>query len=420
MTLEPLLFLCHRIPFPPNKGDKIRSYHLLRHLARRYAVHMGTFVDEPADRAHRPALQALAASLHAGDIVPALAKLRSLSGLLRGEALTVPYYRAPTLQRWVDATVRTHGIRKCVVFCSAMAQYVEDLPELRVVVDFCDVDSAKWRQYAVAQRWPSSAIYRREAERLLEHERDVARRAAASVFATPAEAALFQELAPDAWSRVHVVENGVDTDFFSPDAARPTPFAAHEVPIVFTGAMDYWPNVDAACWFASEVLPRVAERQPRVRFYVVGMSPAAAVRSLTRDPRVVVTGRVPDVRPFVQHARLVVAPLRVARGIQNKALEAMALARPVLVSTAAAVGLGSRPGVAFEVADAADGFADKAAALLGDRAGSEALGRRARERILAERDWTGNLAAFDRLLEEQYFEVRRHGLTAEARAEHAR
>ncbi|MGZ9032305.1 MAG: TIGR03087 family PEP-CTERM/XrtA system glycosyltransferase, partial [Burkholderiaceae bacterium] len=195
--MEPLLFLSHRIPFPPNKGDKIRSYHLLRHLAQRYAVHLGTFVDDPADRVHVPALESLCASVYAVDIAPAFAKVRSLTGLLSGEALTVPYYRAPALQRWVDATVRSQRIEQCVVFSSAMAQFVDDQPGLRCVVDFCDVDSAKWKQYSASQAWPSSAIYRREAVRLLAFERVVARRSAASIFATPAEAAMFVNLAPE-------------------------------------------------------------------------------------------------------------------------------------------------------------------------------------------------------------------------------
>ena len=416
--MEPLLFLSHRIPFPPNKGDKIRSYHLLRHLAQRYAVHLGTFVDEPADRAHLPALEGLCASVYAVDIAPAFAKIRSLTGLLSGEALTVPYYRAPALQRWVDATIRTHRIEHCVVFSSAMAQFVDEQPGLRCVVDFCDVDSAKWKQYAASQAWPSSAIYRREAVRLLAFERAVARRSAASIFATPAEAAMFVALAPESKSRVHVVENGVDGEYFSPDAARPTPYRADETPIVFTGAMNYWPNVDGVCWFASEVLPRLVQCNPSVRFYVVGMNPAPAVEALARDPRIVVTGRVPDVRPYVQHARLVVAPLRIARGIQNKVLEAMSLARPVLMSAASAEGLSGRAGSEFEIADGADEFVARALSMLSDGR-AEAMGRRARETVLAERDWSRNLAAFERVLQPRV-DVRHVPRTVDARVEHAR
>jgi polysaccharide biosynthesis protein PslH len=266
------------------------------------------------------------------------------------------------------------------------------------VVDFCDVDSAKWTQYSTAQRWPSSAIFRREGERLLAYERSIAQMASASVFATRAEAKMFCRLAPEAAGGVHVVENGVDTSYFRPDSTRPTPFAADELPIVFTGAMDYWPNVDAVCWFASEVLPKILAQRPNVRFYVVGMNPTSAVEALARDPRVVVTGRVPDVRPYVQHARLVVAPLRVARGIQNKVLEAMAMERPVLVSSACAEGLTGRRGVDFGMADGADDFAENALSLLSDP-GAEAMGRCARARILAERNWSATLSTFERLLD---------------------
>ena len=397
VAMEPLLLLTHRIPFPPDKGDKIRSYHLLRHLAARHAVHLGTFIDDPADRAHLARLNDWCASVAAFDIAPTFARVRSLAGFLRGEALTLQYYRTPALQRWVHHTIATRRIYQCVVFSSAMAQFVDALPVARVV-DFCDVDSAKWTQYSAGRRWPSSALYRREGERLLDYERRIASRSHSAVFATHAEARLFVRAAPEVADRVHVIENGVDFDYFRPDPSRPTPFAQGEEAIVFTGAMNYWPNIDAVAWFATEVLPRLARIRPAVRFHVVGMKPADTVAALTRDPRVVVTGRVPDVRPYLQHARLVVAPLRVARGIQNKVLEAMAMARPVLVSTACADGLNGAPGVEFAVAEGADEFAARAAALIAD-AHTDGMGDRARARIVAERDWGRNLATFDALLD---------------------
>ena len=145
--MEPILFLVHRIPFPPNKGDKIRSFHLLRHLADRYRVHLGTFVDMPEDMAHVPELERLCASHRVEMLDPRTARLRSVSGFLTGEALTLPYYRNASLQAWVRETVARHGIRKAIVFSGAMAQYVRGLG-LHVVVDFVDVDSAKWSQYA--------------------------------------------------------------------------------------------------------------------------------------------------------------------------------------------------------------------------------------------------------------------------------
>jgi sugar transferase (PEP-CTERM/EpsH1 system associated) len=218
------------------------------------------------------------------------------------------------------------------------------------------------------------------------------------VFVTRGEADLFVRQAPELAGRVHVIENGVNTDYFAPHAERPSPFAANEAPIVFTGAMDYWPNIDAVTWFAAEVFPQVLQARPDARFYVVGMNPAPTVMALAQRPGVVVTGTVPDVRPYVQHAGAVVAPLRVARGIQNKILEAMALARPVVVSASASGGVTGASGTEFAVADSAGEFAAKTLALLGTAQG-DAMGRAARTRIVSDYSWARNLAAFDRLLD---------------------
>jgi sugar transferase (PEP-CTERM/EpsH1 system associated) len=395
--MEPLLLLVHRIPFPPNKGDKVRSFHLLEFLASRYQVHLGTFVDSPDDLAHVPQLQKYCASSKVIEIRPALARIRSLAGLWTGEALTLRYYRDAALAGWVRSTLREQGITKAVVFSSAMAPYVLDLPQLRVVVDFVDVDSAKWSQYARSRPWPLSAIFKREGARLLAFERTVAHGTEASVFVTPAEAQLFRTLAPECSSRVHHAQNGVDTEYFSPAHELPSPFAADEDAIVFTGAMDYWPNADAVSWFTHEMLPAISAQCPRARFYIVGIAPTPAVQALAQEPRVVVTGRVPDVRPYLKHARVVVAPLRLARGIQNKVLEAMAMARPVVVSAAAAGALSGVAATDFDVAEGAPEFIRKTIALMDGERGAR-MGMAARDRVLADYDWTKNLAPFDTLL----------------------
>ena len=407
--MRPLLYLAHRLPFPPNKGDKIRSFHLLRHLAQRWRVHLGCFVDAQEDLAHVPELARYCASHCALPMNPRLARLKSLRGLLSGEALTLPYYRSAAMQRWVADTVAREGIAHAVVFSSAMAQYTEGLNGVRTVTDFCDVDSAKWSQYAAEHRWPAAWIYGREGRKLLDFERVVAARSVASLFATPAEARMFRELAPEA-AGVLSVENGVDTAYFAPSESRASPYAPGEAAIVFTGAMDYWPNIDAVSWFARDILPLVRRSRPDVRFYIVGMNPAPAVSALADGASVVVTGKVPDVRPYVQHARVVVAPLRVARGIQNKVLEAMALARPVVVSSASAEGLNGRAGEEFATASTEAEFAQRVLDLF-DAPAAEAMGLRARARILADRDWDRNLAAIDLLLEPE---------TSGAEAAHAR
>jgi len=395
--MEPLLFLAHRIPYPPNKGDKVRSFNLLRVLARHYSVHLGAFIDDPEDRVHIPRLDQYCASHHIEALSPAAARVRSLKGLVSGQALSLGYYESAAMTRWVNETIERHRIERALVFSSAMTQYVLGRRDLRVVVDFVDVDSAKWAQYAALRPWPVSWVFRREGERLLAYDRMVSRDTAASVFVTADEAELFRSLAPECAAKVQYAHNGVDVDYYASDPARPSPFAAGELPIVFTGAMDYWPNIDAVRWFASDVMPLLRAQQPAVRFHIVGMNPAPEVQALARTEGIVVTGRVPDVRPYLQHARAVVAPMRVARGIQNKVLDAMAMGRPVVVSAAAAKSLSGRVGVDFVVADNAADFAAAVLDLLPAEPG-DAMGRAARALVLADYDWPTNLAAVAKLL----------------------
>jgi sugar transferase (PEP-CTERM/EpsH1 system associated) len=394
--METLLFLSHRLPYPPNKGDKVRSYHLLRHLAQRYRVVLGTFIDDQADWQHVEVLRALCAEVHIEAIVPWSKRMRSVAAVFAGEALTLPYFRSRTLQRWVEEVVRREHIERAFVFSSPMAQYVLDLPGVRTVVDFVDMDSAKWGDYARRRPWPFSALYRREARRLLAFEKLVAARADASLFVTREEARLLSQAAPGCAQRILAIENGVDSEYFSPVHGFASPFAAGERPIVFTGTMDYWPNVDAVAWFAREVLPRIRREDARARFHVVGMNPHSQVRALQGDA-VSVAGRVDDVRPYLAHARAVVAPLRVARGIQNKVLEAMAMGRPTVVTSACAAVLTAREGVELEAADDASDFAAKVFAVMDPERG-DAMGRLARARILADYTWSSRLARLDELI----------------------
>jgi len=395
--MEPLLYLVHRLPYPPNKGDKIRTYHLLRFLSRHYRVYLGTFADIEGDAAHVDALREYCADVKVIPLSPLLARARCTTSLFRGEPLTLSYYRSGGLQRWVDRVVDEHRIRRAVTFSSMMTMYLDRPGAPELVADYCDVDSQKWAQYAEARAWPASFIYGREARTLLAFERRMAARARACTFVTQAELELFARLAPECAPRLYAIGNGVDTEFFAPRADRGSPYAADELPIVFTGAMNYWPNIDAVTWFAGEVMPRIAGSQPQARFYIVGMNPAATVSALA-GPNVVVTGKVPDVRPYVQHARVAVAPLRVARGVQNKVYEAMAMARPVVVSTAVAQGVHAAALTEFDVAGDAREFAHKVVALMEPGAG-EAMGCRARQRALSSFDWEARLSRFGELLE---------------------
>jgi sugar transferase (PEP-CTERM/EpsH1 system associated) len=392
-----LLYLVHRLPYPPNKGDKVRSYHLLKHLAARHRVFLGTFIDDPEDEVHLDTVRALCADLHVARLDPRWAKVRSINGLLGEDPMTLRYYRDAGLQEWVDRTYREQGIDAAVVFSSSMAQYVDQIPRLLMLVDFVDVDSAKWAEYARKHRWPLSWIYGREGRTLLNYERQVAQRAARSFFVTDSEVDLFRRLAPECAVRVETMNNGVDADYFAPAADLQNPYPADGRAVVFTGAMDYWPNVDAVTWFAQEILPLLRQKDPQVHFWIVGRSPTAAVLALA-GTHVTVTGTVVDVRPYLQHAAVVVAPLRLARGIQNKILEAMAMGRPVVASSTCAGPIDAEQGSDLLAADSAADHADAVAALLADPVRAERVGLAGRRRVLARYSWEAHLSGIDRYL----------------------
>ena len=397
-----LLYLVHRLPFPPNKGDKVRSYHLLKHLTAQHRVFLATFVDDPDDEVHVDRVRDMCPDLYVGRIHPALAKLRSLGSLLTHQALSLRYYKDAQLQAWVSQTLAANQIDAVVVFSAVMAQYIEFQPGVvnpPLLVDFVDVDSAKWTQYAANHRWPLSWLYRREGARLQAYERAVAMQSTRSFFVTESEANLFRQVAPESAEKIVVISNGVDADYFSPDPARASPFEVDLLQqktwaIVFTGAMDYWPNIDAVIWFARDILPRLRQRWPLLRLYIVGRSPPPVVQALASDA-VVVTGTVPDVRPYLQFAALVVAPLRVARGVQNKILEAMAMARPVVASPSCVKAIKVRVGE--EVACAADptDFVREIESLLMDPERASVMGQAARQRVVKSFSWPAHLSLMD-------------------------
>jgi len=393
-----LLFLAHRIPYPPNKGDKIRSWHLFEHLARRHVVHLGCFIDDPADREHEAAVRALCGECLCETLPRSPVQLRTAAVLATGEPVTLRHYRRRAMADFV-ASVARRRLDGVFAYSSAMAPYALSVPAPRRVVDFVDVDSDKWRQYAMRKRPPARWVYAREARTLLAFERRAAMAFDASLFVSDNEAALFRRLAPEAADRVHALPNGVDLERFSPAVRHPSPFEAGEAPLVFTGAMDYWANVDAVTWFADAVLPAVRRTRPDAAFWIVGANPEPAVTRLADRPGVRVTGRVPDTRPYLAHAAAVVAPLRVARGTQNKVLEAMAMGRPVVTTAAAAAGVdAAAPGRDILVADAPAAFAAAVDGLLAAPEDAAALGRRARRCVELSHSWARSLDRLDALL----------------------
>lgn len=390
-----VLLLVHRLPYPPNKGDKVRSYHLLKHLSARHEVHLGTFIDDPDDEVHVARVRGLCAEAHIVRLDPRIARWRSLGGLLRREPLTLAYYADESLRRWIAEAIARTQFDAVIAFSSAMAQFAPG--GIPFMLDFVDVDSAKWTQYGSERRWPMSWLYRREGRTLLEYERTVARRAQASFFVTEKEVALFESLAPECKGLASAVGNGVDADHFAPDSMRGSPYAQSEVPVVFTGAMDYWPNVDAVKWFSEEMLPRLQQTWPALRFYVVGRNPAPAVQALVMHG-VNVTGTVTDIRPYLQHAAIVVAPLRLARGVQNKVLEAMAMERPVVAASACVEAIDAVAGRDLLCAESPADYVEAVDGLLQDTQHAAAIGRAGRECVLARYSWDARLSGLDERL----------------------
>jgi sugar transferase (PEP-CTERM/EpsH1 system associated) len=392
-----VMFLVHRLPFPPDKGDKIRSYHLLRHLSEHYAVHLGCFIDDPNDEQYMHELEPMCASVHVCKLNPLFGRLRSVTGLLTRQALSVPYYFDAEFARWVQQVFKAKDIASIVAYSSPMAQYAmgPEFRSCRRIMDFVDVDSDKWAQYAAKKSFPLSWVYSRESRRLLEFDRAVAEEFDASIFVTGEEVALFSGLVPEVEGKLYAVPNGVATDYFDPAVESSSPYPDNVQAVVFTGMMDYWANVDAVTWFAKEVFPAIRANHPESEFWIVGGAPTNDVQELGQLEGVQVTGRVPDVRPYLKHSACVVAPLRIARGIQNKVLEALAMGRHVVCTTQAATGIGdaqSPPPV--NVADEADEFARDVSVAL--RNGADATSSsRAREYAVQHYGWGRALELFE-------------------------
>lgn len=396
-----VLFLAHRIPYPPNKGDKIRSFHILKRLAERHEVYLGCLVDQEADLEFVPYLRKLVERVELARLHPRFARVKSLLAVLRGRSLSVSYFYSSSLQSKLDAIVRSCGIE--AIFCSSspMAEYVFRSRHRDVfcsalrVMDLIDVDSEKWLQYAAHRPFWERWLYRYEGRALATYESRILRAFDEVLVVSEAERNLLAGR-EGAVARVTAMSNGVDLQYFSP--LHGGEVLSREPLLVFTGVMDYWPNVDGMRWFIERVLPRIRAAVPSVRLVIVGSRPNAEVRRLAAAAGVTVTGSVDDVRSYLAAASVSVVPLRVARGIQNKVLEAMAMGKPVVSTPAALEGLQAIPGRDLIVAADDREFADAVVALLSDPSRAAALGRNARARVECAYSWNGNLAPLDELI----------------------
>jgi len=397
VKMREILFLSHRVPFPPDRGDKIRSHHLLKGLARLGRVHVGTFGETPQDMAQKGALRSIAKTHALVERTKSL-PFAGVEALLRRAPISVRAFDHIAMRRYVAKTLVNHRIDTIFVFSGQMGQYVPaDFPG-RVIVDLCDVDSAKFEAYAAAgqRRW----INAREGRLLAREEERLAQRAETTLLVSESEAALFRSrLVEPQQANVRALGNGIDAEFFDPAEIplQPDLEEGEDPQLVFTGQMDYAPNVNAVEWMIENVMPALRRRYSRARFHIVGRAPTAVLKAKHGQDGVRVWGEVPDVRPYLKSADLVVAPLMIARGVQNKVLEAMAMARPVVLTPGAATGIAARDGEHFAVA-AADPAAILARieSLLADPGRARLMGTSARRFVLETMSWD---TVYDQLAE---------------------
>ncbi len=406
-----VIYLCHRVPYPPNKGEKIRAYHQIVHLVRSHSVHVACLADSREDLDHARSLERLCSSVDVVPHSPGAARMLALGALATGRSLSVAAFDSPTLRLLVERRIQQEGPDVLIAQSAAMAQFIERATGLPRVLDFVDADSEKWRSYGRLRPFPFSAVYALEAERLARYEARMASRFDASIFVSEAEADIVRRRAPG--RDLCIIPNGVDLDAFRPnsDGERPD-----EPVVIFTGAMGYFPNVDAVSYFAREIFPEVRRRVADAKFKIVGRDPATAVRRLARLPGVTVTGSVPDVHPHLAEAALAVAPFRIARGVQNKVLEAMASGLPVVGTHVAFQALGAGDADGVQRADSPAEFAERVVTLLRDARNRRELGQRARRYVERNHRWEHSGA----LLETKLLELVAAGRRRPARRADAR
>ena len=402
-----ILYIVHRIPYPPNKGDKIRSFHEIKYLAEQHNLYLAFLVDDDRDLEYLPELKNYCVDYDYDLIDTRWQKIKSLPYLFSDKPLSVPYFYSSKLQQAIDRRLNDTRIDAIICFSSPMAEYVFrsrygrvadaigiiDKPKL--IMDFVDVDSDKWRMYAGFSGFPYSPIYRREWRRLQEYEKKVGEMFDQSVYVSDKEVELFRTFCPNA--NTFAVPNGVDTDYFTvtdktDSTDRP------DSTVLFMGAMDYYPNEDAVVHFADDIWPLIRREIPDARFVIAGSKPGKRVTELARRGQgIEVTGFVPDMRPYLAKARVFVAPFRIARGIQNKVLEAMAAGVPVVARPEAVQGVSGYDGC-IQVESDSEPFARAVVECFRDSDRRSKMILKARESVADRYDWETNLGLLDKLL----------------------
>jgi sugar transferase (PEP-CTERM/EpsH1 system associated) len=381
-----VLYLCHRIPYPPNKGEKIRAFHELKVMGKSCEVDLFTLADRKEDLSYKSDLEAYCRTVTVAKLSKPLAGLRAVPSVLRGDPLTLPYFYSADLALKVRQALCRRSYDLIFIYSSSMAQYVDPEDRIPILIDLVDVDSDKWLQYSMRSAFPRSVVFWREAECLRRYERKISEKASCVLVTTEREARVLREITNSV--NVRVMPNGVDTNYFAPAVTEPQ---AAQPTLIFTGSMDYFPNVDGVEFFASRILPSIRKAVPNAQFLIVGSRPSRSVRRLAKLPGVQVTGSVPDVRPYLARSHVFVAPLLIASGTQNKILEAMAMALPVIATPRAIQGLPAALRDPVQVAESTQAWVAKTCHVLRDRSFAQLLGTASRQKVVDECSWDTHL-----------------------------
>lgn len=375
-----ILFLTSRLPYPPNRGDRLRAYYFIRSLARDHEISLISFIATPAERAATEELLPYCRQVTTLLLPPWQSAARVAGNIWRPEPLQALYYRHPAMQRLIDYALRNGGFEAVYIHLFRMAPYVPSHYGVYRVVDLTDVISSEVQRSLPYRRALSRLLYRFERPRIARYERRLARTFEELWLISPADRQTLQADCPQA--NIQVVRNGVDSLRFHPTGEPPTPNS-----LIFVGHLGVFHNVDAAEFLVREILPRVRQRIPDSRLRLIGAEPGPRVRALAPHPGVELLGYIPDLNAALNQSAVFVAPLRFAAGVQNKVLEAMAAGRPVVTTHLVNQGLGARPDVELLLADEPQTLAEAICNLLLDPQRARALGEAGRQFVRREFTW---------------------------------
>ena len=404
-----LLYIAHRIPYPPNKGDKIRTFNEIKYLSASHEIHLACLADNPEDMQYKNNLKKYCRKVKIISLNTKFAKIKSLIALFSTTPLSVRYFYSGLLQTTINDWASVTQYDAVLCFSSPMAEYLFQSPALNpsinsngpvLIMDFCDMDSEKWGQYANKSRFPLTFVYKVERKRLFKYEKHINNTFHHSVFVSQGEADLFIKLYTSA-KKITAIPNGVDDDYFSPSSnfkhLKSRPDKSSPV-LVFTGAMDYYANIEGVTWFCNKILPMIKNEFPKIQFYIVGSNPGDRVKALANIENVIVTGWVKDIRPYYFFADICVVPLRIAAGVQNKVLEAMAMGKPVVTTAKALEGINAVTGEHIIAEDKSQNFANSVTMLLKKSEMRKKMGAKARQFVKQKYNWKTNISIFEHLI----------------------